>query len=84
MLLHIFDVFKTIGQINFKLGGEVPWVGSYHDWSNGHGPVIFGFFMIFLLIFWPKTKKSLSLYKLSQLLLNCIEKLLGMRVTHVQ
>ena len=49
MLIDIFDFFsKTVNQIHFKLGGDVPWVSLYQACSNGHGPVIFGFFMKFL------------------------------------
>ena len=52
MLIEIFDFFsETISQIHFKLGGDMPWVGLYQVFSNGHGPVIFGFFMIFVVGF---------------------------------
>ena len=54
--IHIFDFFsKTVSQIHFKLGGDVPWVGLYQVCSNGHGPVIFGFFMNFFVHFWGKS-----------------------------
>ena len=44
MLTDIFDFFsKTVNQIHLKLGGDVPWVSLYQVYSNGHGPVIFGF-----------------------------------------
>ena len=44
MLNHMFDFFsKTVSQIHFKLGGDMPWVGLYQVCSNGHGPMIYGF-----------------------------------------
>ena len=50
MLIDIFDFFsKTVSQIDFKLGEYVPWVGLYQVCSNGHGPVIFGILVNFLV-----------------------------------
>ena len=43
---YIFDFSKTFGQIHFKLGEDVSWVGFYQVYSKGHGPVICGFVMI--------------------------------------
>ena len=43
--IHIFDFSETVSQINFKLDGDVSWVGLYHVCSNGRGPVIFYFFI---------------------------------------
>ena len=58
MQIDIFDFFsKTVSQIHFKVGGYVPWVGLYQVSSSGHGPVIFGFLMNFLLIFGESLKK---------------------------
>ena len=62
MLIHNFDFFsKTDGQIHSKLGGNVPWVGFYQVCTNGHGPVIFGFFMNFFVLFFRKIFKNLLL-----------------------
>ena len=47
MPIHIFDFSKTVIQIYFKLGGNVPWVGVYQVCSNGHVPMNLDFFMIF-------------------------------------
>ena len=75
MLIHIFDFFsKTVFQIHFKRGGNVPLVGLYEVCSNGHGPVIFGLFMN---VFGANLKKSSSLKPLGQLLHNCTGTLLG-------
>ena len=41
MVIHIFNLIsKTGGQIYFKLGGEVPWMGAYYVCSYGHALVI--------------------------------------------
>ena len=68
---RIVDIFyffsETICQIHFKLGGDLPWVGTYHACSNGYGPVICGYFMKFFGFFgggesetiYCKTGKSL-------------------------
>ena len=67
--IHIFDFFsERVGQIHFKLGGDVPWVGVYQVCSNGYGPLIFGFLMNFFVLFWANLKKSSSLKPLTQLL----------------
>ena len=77
MLIDVFDFFfKTVNQIQFKLDGYVPWVGLYQVCSNGHAPVIFGFFMNFLFIFGEILQKSSS-KPLGQLLRSCIGTLLG-------
>ena len=48
MLIYIFEFLsKSIIQIYFKLGGNVPWVGVYQVCSNGHVPMNLDFFMIF-------------------------------------
>ena len=71
MLIHIFDFYsKTPGQIHFKLGRGVPWVGLYHVCSNGHGPVIFGLFMTVFVDFFVKMLKNLLL---RNSLTNCFE-----------
>ena len=48
MAIHIFYLIsKTVGQIHFKLGGDVPFVGLYRVCSIGHSSVIFGFLNFF-------------------------------------
>ena len=56
MVIHIFNLIsKTTIQIHFKLGVDMPWMGLYQVCSNGHGPVIFGFFMNSFVHFWGKS-----------------------------
>ena len=51
MLIDIFDFFsETVSQIHLKFGGDVPLVGLYRVCSNGHAPMIFGFFINFLIL----------------------------------
>ena len=67
--IHMFDFSKTGSYVHFKLGGDVTWVGFYQVCSNGYGPVIFGFFMIFWgFIFGENLKKSSAPKSLGQLL----------------
>ena len=41
MLIDIFYFFsKTVSQIHFKHGGEIPWMGAYYVCSYGHALVI--------------------------------------------
>ena len=71
MLIHNFDFFsKTISQIHFKLSGDMPWVGLYQVYLNGHGPVIFGFVMNFFGSFSGEILKYLYPCKYTA---NCFE-----------
>ena len=71
VLIDIFDFFsKTVSQIQFKLGGDVPWVGLYQVCSSGRGPVIFGFLMNFLGSIFGQILKNWYPFKCSA---NCFE-----------
>ena len=51
ILIEIFVFFsETVSQIHFKRDGDMPWVGLYQVCSNCHDPVIFEFFMIFVVV----------------------------------
>ena len=68
--LNIFNFSATADWISFKLGGDVHWIGLYQVCSNGHGPVIFGFFMNFFVLFSEKYSKIFFSRTTSQ---NCLK-----------
>ena len=56
MVIHIFNLIsKTISQIHFKLGGEVPWMGAYYVCSYVYALVILAQLIWILVIqcIWP-------------------------------
>ena len=78
LVIYIFNFFcKTVCQIHFKLDGDVPWIDLYQVCPNGHGPLIFRFFTIFLGSFLGEIWKNLLQNRFSQLLWTCIGTLLG-------
>ena len=53
MVMDIFVcISKTVSQIHFKCGGDLPWIGAYCVCSYGHAPMIFLFHMNFFIHFW--------------------------------
>ena len=53
ILIDILDsISKTVSQIHFKCGGDLPWIDAYCVYSYGHASIIFLFDMNFYIHFW--------------------------------
>ena len=53
MVIDFFDcISKTVSQIHFKCGGDLPWIGAYCVCSYGHASMIFLFYMNYFIHFW--------------------------------